>query len=439
MITTLFVAAAAAELTLGPDDAVRHALQRAPTVARADLAEAIARIEARRARLDRFSVSVDATSGLATAWQDPPDVAASATDTLFWDAAATASVPLFAGGAWDAAVHGADARLGIAGADSQDARRGLARAVRTAYWTVVGVDARIAAATESLHATRRAHAIVEGRAGAGLAGTLDVNRSRVGLLAEESTLLGLQDEGHSARQDLLVLLHEPADTGLVLTGDITPSGVALDAPALLRAALQVRPDLRASALGVDAAAADRRAALAGWFPSVTADASVGVGATGIGGIVDSGVGPVDVGGIAGDELRPTPEAAAGLTLHWNPFNLWRTADAVRAATHAASAARLAQEGALRAVEGEIRAAVHRVATLRAEDALVQQQVELARENNRIVQDLYGLGSATLLDLLEAAAAFRDASARAVQHRVDLVLAEVALTDATGAPIDEVVP
>ncbi len=440
MIVNLLASAAmAAPVQLTASDAVQRALLENPDVDSADLSAAIAHIDARRARLDRFTASIDATSGASLAWADPPDLSASTTDLLSWDARATASVPLFAGGAIDASIDAADAGAKSADLDVADTQRRLVRAVLFAYWTAVGVDTRIAAAVESLDATRKSHAIVEGRVGAGLAAGIDLNRSQVGLLGEEAAVLGLSREAFGARQDLLALLHAPPSTELLLADTIAPSSFRLDADALVQAALQARPDLGALNAAIDGAAARRKVAAAGFYPSVTADAAAGVGASSSGGTVDAGFGPVDQGTVTADELRPTPDASIGLSLHWNPFDLWQTADQVRQGRYAEDRAQLGLKSAERQVESEVRSAVNRLETLRSEEVLVQRQVDLARRNNQIVQDLYSLGSATLLDLLDAQASFRDAVTRSVNHRLDLVLAEVELADAVSAPLPGAAP
>ena len=60
--------------------------------------------------------------------------------------------------------------------------------------------------------------------------------------------------------------------------------------------------------------------------------------------------------------------------------------------------------------------------LRDRAPLVDARVALARDNLQIVQDLYGQGSATILDLFNAQASFREARTQGATLRVDLAIA-----------------
>jgi outer membrane protein len=406
-------------------DAVQLAVARNPDHTSAVLAEQIAAIEARRARLDRFSATVSADAGahggVVVPWGAP---AYAATDAS-WDLRASASLPLYAGGAIRASIDAADANQQIAAEDQAITDRALVRAAYTAYWTIKGYELQIAAAEEGLALTRQSLDIVNAKANAGLAAGIDVNRSRVDLLSQEESLVSARGALYAAEQDLLQLLHLPGDE-LVLTDD--PPEPQTGAPSLGADPGEDRPELRRKALEATAADAAVRAARAGTLPTVALTGTAGVGNSAVG---------TEGSAFDAADLQPQFDAAAGITFSWNVFDLFDTRDAVAQARLRARQVEAATEAERAAIEADIRAAADAVRSLRERVPLVDAQVALARDNLQIVQSLYSQGSATILDLFDAQSAFRSARVQGASLRVQLATAEYDLRwmlgqDPTGA-------
>lgn len=414
LLSTLALAqegsAAGAPASLSLADTLRLVLERNPDRTSAELAEAVAAIDARRARLDRFTaqVTVDAGGTLGTykPW-DQPAVDASGAN---WGARATASVPLYAGGAVDASIAYADAGASIARVDRELTDRALQRAAFAAYWNIKGYEEQIAAAREGLALTEESLAIIMAKADAGLAAGIDVNRARVDLYSQQESLLVQQNAVYQADQELLRLLHLPGDDVVLTDEPPTPTTAAVVLPANAGAS---RPELARKGYEADQAEAGVRAARSGALPTLALSGTLGAGRTSTGVLADG----------ATLELGPDLDASVGLTLAWNPFDLFRVRDAVAQARLNAQRVEAGTVAQRDSIAAEIRTAAARVDQLRQRVPLSDAQVALARDNLQIVQDLYSQGSAAILDLFNAQTSFRQARTQGAGLRVDLATAE----------------
>lgn len=412
MIALLLAAglARADDPTLSLAETLRLVIEQNPDRKAATLGEAIAAIDARRARLDRFTAQVTADAGATVgtykAWSQPA-VDASGTS---WETRATAGLPLYAGGAVNATIASADASAGIASLDRELTDRSLQRAAYTAYWNIKGTEQQIAAAEEGLSLTRQSLAIIGAKADAGLAAGIDVNRAKVDLYSQEESLLVQQNALYQAEQELLRLLHLSAD-GVTLTDE--PPSPTTERVVLPQDAGSARPELARKELEADRAEAGIVVARSGALPSLALTGTVGAGRTSAGILGDGG----------SVELGPDLDASVGLTLAWNPFDLFRVRDAVAQARLASEQVDAATASEKDSITAEIRQAAATVDQLRQRVPLSDAQVALARDNLQIVQGLYSQGSASILDLFDAQSAFRQARTQGATLRVDLATAE----------------
>lgn len=428
----LFAALAHAEAppTLSLAEALRMVVERNPQRTSAALAESIAQIEARRARLDRVSATLSATGDGAIGVQKPWDEDLYGVASADWDARANVSVPLYAGGSIRASIDAADAGARIASTDRLITERELVRAAYTSYWTIKGYELQIAATEEGLALTEESLAIIKAKANAGLAAGIDVNRSTVDLYAQQDALVSQRSALYQAEQDLLQLLHLPGDAVVLSDNAPEPTTGAVTLPTDAGAD---RPELQRK--GDEAAQADAavRAARSGILPSV------GVyGTAGVGGASSGATDPDALIAFTSDDLRPALDASVGVQLSWNIFDLFKTRDAVAEAKLAAQQVEASTIAEKDAVAAEIRQAAATVSELRERVPLSDSQVALARDNLQIVQGLYAQGSATILDLFDAQSAFRSARTQGASLRVQLATAECDLRwllgdDPLGAP------
>ncbi len=418
MIGVLLASALAVSPALAADpqalslaDALALVVARNPDLASAKLGQTIAAIDARRARLDRFTAELAVTGGgdlgVTKPWKQDGYTGADAN----WGGTATVGVPIWAGGAYRAAIDSADAANDIAALDQTISARSLVRATYTAYWNIKGYELQIAAAQEGLDLTQQSLDVIVAKANAGLAAGIDVNRSKVDLYSQQEALVEDKAALAEADEELIRLLH--LDGGpITLTDD--PPAPSADPVRADEATIAARPELKRQALEAREADDAVRTAQSAALPQIglTGTASAAASGTGVTGTP-----------LTADSLGPDLTASVGLQLTWNPFNLWKVRDAVAEARLRAEQVDRGTDSEKAQLAADLRQAATNVAQLRERAPLVDAQVALARDNLQIVQGLYGQGSAAILDLFNAQAAFRSARTQGASLRVQLATAE----------------
>lgn len=418
-------AANATELSLG--DAMRLAVERNPNQQAAELAATIADISRTRARLDRFTAQLGASgagsAGVVKPWGEPAYGESGAS----WEARATVGVPLYAGGRVDAAIERAAADSDIARLEVVLGSRDLVRAAYVSWLNVKGFELQIAASEEGFRATSDALDIIRAKADAGLAAGIDVNRSTVDLYSQQESLIAQRAARIDAEQELIRLLHLD-DRTVVLTGELPTTSEPVALPESESG--WSRPEIARQKLQIARAGADVDLARSAALPGVALTGTTGLVSAAAGGGPDLGA---TTGGLLpvptfelGDLSRPTFDASLGLQVTWNPFDLFRTRDAVRQARLAVQQVEATNQAELDRIEADVHSADARLTALRERAPLVDRQVELARDNQEIVQDLYAQGSATILDLFNAQSAFRQAAIQQASLAVDLATADLDL-------------
>ena len=406
----LGLAGAAEVPALSVAEARRLAVLNNPNRESADLAVEIARIEAARARRDRVSATLGLDAGAGAQVQRPYGGEAIQGTAQDWDLRGRVDVPVYAGGARQAAIAQADAGAQGAALERQVTVRELERAASTAYWTIKGYELQIAAAEEGLARSAEAMAIIEAKANAGLSAGIDVNRSKVDLLSQQEALVSQRAALYSAQQELLRLLQLPGDAVTLTDAPPPPRTGPVSLPEKLG---EGRPEKALAASQIAASEGAVKAARAATLPAVGLYAEAGYGAA------HQAVGTLSTGALA----EPGADASAGLRLTWDPFDLGRSRDRVRQAELRVAQASASAASVDAQITAEIRKAAADLRQLRDRAPLVAQQVALARDNLQIVQDLYGQGSASILDLFNAQSSFRSARSQEAALAVQLATAE----------------
>ncbi|MFY3745464.1 TolC family protein [Anaeromyxobacter sp. Red801] len=225
----------------------------------------------------------------------------------------------------------------------------------------------------------------------------DLVRARNGLAAARSTLAALLGRGEATDFELVP---PPAPE---LPADLAP---------LEDEAVRLRPELRAAGASVEAAGASRRAATARYLPTLGAFGQARWSS---------------VAGFSGKE----ESWAAGLSLEWELFD-----GGAREAGRREAGARLAEAEATRAslalqARDEVRRARLDLASARANRAKAEEQVTLARENQRLVEVAFRAGQATSLEATDANVALATAELGAVNEGLAADLAALRLLRAAG--------
>ncbi|MFM7201469.1 MAG: TolC family protein [Myxococcota bacterium] len=410
--------------SLSLEQALKTVLERNPNLTRARLLTLAYQIDAARARLDRFTARVDVSLGDTASVGYQLGAAEGANDDPFSNAleygiGASASVPLFTGGADAANIALSDAVTRSSEVDEALLQRDLIRAAYQAYASIQSYELRLAAARESLQKSTEALTIIKAKAGAGLSAPIEVNRSQVTVVSQEQSLLELENNAYAARQDLLQLLQLEGER--VSLGDDLTARPRLKVPEqpdrLIQTAYDQRLELKTLTISKEQLELQRKIAQADYLPRVSAEFSAQAGAQ-----------PSWINETTFENAQREPGIllSSGLSVQWNLFNLGKTGDAVRKLELSLKQIEAQEQLQRSELAQAVKKAHQLVLSLQRREAGVNQQLELSRDNLNIIQTLYGQGSATLLDLFEAQDSYRSALNQAATFRVQLALAELEL-------------
>src|SRR5690606_13908370 len=190
--------------------------------------------------------------------------------------------------------------------------------------------------------------------------------------------------------------------------DVTDAGAALDLDALLAAAFERRPDLRALEHRVGAADQGVRAAGAARWPSVSLSASYGSGYSSARSLGFS------------DQLDQGRSGSIGLSVSVPLFDRLNTQRQVERAGIQADNARLAAEDLRQQIALEVRRAVldREVAAQRL--ATAEARVEAAARALEATRERYGAGVATVFEVSQSQARFGAAESERLTARYTLL-------------------
>ncbi len=443
--TTLAAAAAAAvcaalgttpvrgESALGLDEAVAYALAHNPELAaaRARLAAAgEAQAAARAARLPEINLRYSArrsdnpldafadrlnTRSVTSADFDPARLNDPGTSTLHATELSIAW-PLYTGGRIEAGVRVASHQALAARHHYERLRETVAYQTRVAYLQAQAAEAAVRILEEAVramqdHAKTTARLLAERRIVASDKLSADVNLALV-----ESQRAQAFARARRAHERLGLVLglapHEPLPRLPLWRQEAAATTAGGDiGPALERAALEQRADLKAFAAERDAAQAGIDAARAAFRPQL----SIGAARHWY-----------------GDE--PALDNASDSLLAAVSLNLWRGGrdhhELERAAKEAEAAAARLEAARLEAV-AEVRAAVTALAEARTRVQISADNVGKAQRAAELVRRRYGEGRTLLLDLIQAERVLTESRLEKLNATLALALAETELAYASG--------
>ena len=120
-----------------------------------------------------------------------------------------------------------------------------------------------------------------------------------------------------------------------------------------------------------------------------------------------------------------------LSLSYNIFNNFQRESSIDRAQFSLRVAQLQEDDTRLAARQEADAALQNLRTAEAAIAIAEEAARVAEEDLRVVRERYGVGVATILDILISQAAFSQANADVVTSRYDYVLARAELEAVLG--------
>ncbi|HEY6001802.1 MAG TPA: TolC family protein [Anaeromyxobacter sp.] len=307
----------------------------------------------------------------------------------------------------EAAGAGARAAAEIAEA----ARRELRLGVSQAYYGAAAAQQAVAIQERQLDVARAHEHDAQVQVEAGVQPRIALLRARIETARAEQDLVRARNGLLVAQSALAALLGRRDEADFELSPPPSPA-LPDRLSSLEDEALRHRPEMRAAAAGVEAATARRRAASAQYLPALGAFGQARWSSP---------------AGVTGKE----ESWAAGLSLSWNLFDGGaREADRRDAGARIAEAEATLSATAIRARD-EVRRARLDLESARANRAKAEEQVALARENQRLVEAAFRAGQSTSLEATDANAALTTAELAAVNERLGADLAALRLLRAAG--------
>lgn len=298
---------------------------------------------------------------------------------------------------------------------AQDAvRLSVAGQVTGAYLDLLGLDARLELAADTLKSRADSLALVKRRVAAGLAPPLDIHQAEGTLATAEAQQVELRRQRALAVHRLALLTGDPAlriDAGLLQRLPLPPQPPA-GLPADL---IERRPDVMQAEQALVAANAGIGTARAGYYPRFTLTGSAGSESRALADLFAAGAGTWSLG------------LAAFLPV----LDFGRTAARVEQAEAQTRQARVAWENTLQTAYREVRDALVDLRENGAAEVPQAARVEHAGKALELARTRYAAGHAAYLDVLEAQRSLNDARSAQIVTRQARLNAAVALFKALG--------
>jgi outer membrane protein len=334
------------------------------------------------------------------------------------EAAVEIAMPLYSGGGLRARTKAANLDAAARREMVTGTRQDLVLSVAATYLAAVRSRAAIEAVEGSLDALEGQLDVARTLEEVGRIPPLDRLKVEVRAAAVRQLLSRARRDRELVMGHLATLVGRDADNGLSEVGAApSPLPVTEDASALLRMALELRPEVRAARFDVDRARQELALARAEGLPAVDVYARY----------VARAAVPYEDDSMSGQEHYGT----TGLTFTqplWTGGELGARRAERRALVIAAEAG--ARGAELRVAE-EVRVGMAAFVEARERIGVAREALEQAREAFAVERDNYELGRSTVNDVLDAQGALLDAELARAEAEHDVALASAALARATG--------
>ena len=337
------------------------------------------------------------------------------------------SIPIFDGMRNWATIARAKALLRAADRTYDEASLNVAFEVTRRFYEVVRAERSLTVLQEAVRRSEELVRRTDELYQAGRAPRSETWAARVTLgndrISAEQQVARVSD----ARVALSTALGRDADPELRVVPPVNLDRVAFQEPpvqaALVDLARRKRPLLNADEQRVQAAAEEIRSAQAGYYPSVSAQASY------------NRQGPYLAGpqGVYGD---PTQQyvASFGVVVNWNLFEGRTTSANVQRANLNEQRTRLVSEQNLLTVTGEIARSRVGYRALSTSAALAEENLGSAKESLQLAVRRYDAGAGTQVEVRDALLNLTRAELVLLQARIDAIIARADLNRAVGGAL-----
>lgn len=331
-----------------------------------------------------------------------------------YNANVSVSYLLFDFGVRGATRDAARANMIAANLEQNQAIQDVVLAVERAYYQLLGFQALEVATQQSLTTAEANLDAVKRRVAAGLATVGDVYQVETTVAQARLNLQQAQGQAAAARGALATAVGLAVDTPLALEpwpAQAPIAEVTTVVEELLTQARARRPELIAAQARVEAAHADRRAAAAGGWPTLSL-----TGSSGRTRLVDQ------------DDF---PQSSVGLTLTVPLFNGFRTTYEVRRAEANRDAAEAERDRLYYDVQRQVWEAYYNQRTAAATISNAQALQRSARQAAEVARARYRAGIGTVLEVLSTQTAEAQADVQTIQAQLNWYVGLSQLAHALG--------
>jgi TolC family type I secretion outer membrane protein len=310
---------------------------------------------------------------------------------------------------YQASLHG----LALAREEQRSAEQQVMITTVLSYVAVLEAQQSVEAAQADVNLAKRLLKLAVSQHNAGVATGIDVARAQTRLASQEVRLAQAQTTLDSARLNLLRVVGAPLASDLVLAETMRFAPEVLPGPEeAVGKALGDRVEIRSAQEQVQIAAAQKRAAVAGWMPSVSFFGDYG----------SSAVTPWETN---------LPTRSVGIRMDVPVFDGGRTRSEVQIATSRLRQAELRLNDLRAAVEKEVRQALDNLATRRKQVEAAQQAQTLAERELELAQDRFRNGVGDNVEVVNAQTALENARQGVVESLALFNVARLNLAAAMG--------
>ncbi len=339
-----------------------------------------------------------------------------APDPNIYSAAITYQIPLHTGGRIESQIGLAQANLRGAEAALERTKQQLILDVKQAYFQVLLAQAGVEVAARAVTAADENLRVARARVAAGVSPRFDEVQAEVSLANARQGQIRARNSLALAQHGLNGLMVLPLDTVLQPRETMTVVPIRGDSAALVRRALDGRPELIEHRARIDMALAAIEIARAGSRPMVALSGGPSYGNPGGSSVTTTGW---------------TVTISATLSL----FDGGLTAQRVREAEARVEQLREAEAQLRQGIEMEVRRALLNLSSAAEEMAAADKAVELAQEGLRIANVRFAAGVSTNLEVVTAQASLSQAEGNRIQALFNVNLARAQLERAVGGAVE----
>ncbi len=396
------------------------------TVARAQLNQAEA---ARTGRLvltasyTRLEFPAGTIPGISTTFSVP------ITPLNLYNAGLTYEYPVFTGGRIESAIALAQANLKGAEAALERVKQQVVLDVKQAYYQVLLAQAGIEVALRTLASAEENLRVTRSRVAAGVSPRFDEVQAEVNQANARQSLIRARTTAALAQQGLSAVMALPLDTALAPRETLLVIPVRTELGALIRRALESRPEMAEHQARTAAAVAAIEMAKANGRPALILSGGPSYG--------NSFGGTGGTGGSVGGGGSSTATATWSVTLSATVplFDGGLTSERIREAEVRVEQLRVVEAQLRQGIELDVRRAQLNFASAAEELATADKIVEQAQEGLRIANVRFAAGVSTQLEVTTALASLSQADANRIQALFNVNLARAQLERAAGGPVE----